>query len=61
VWARYRAEEVPALEAELATHTTGIRDGVFTVSDRPHRDLCATCPGRGTLCSWPEETTLRAS
>ena len=61
VWARYGAADVPALEAELSASAAGIRDGVFPVSDRPHYELCATCPGRGTLCSWPEEATVRAS
>ena len=25
---------------------------------RPHRGLCATCPGRARLCSWPESATM---
>ncbi|MDP9401146.1 MAG: PD-(D/E)XK nuclease family protein, partial [Actinomycetota bacterium] len=28
-------------------------------TDRPHRTLCATCPGRRALCSHGEEVTLR--
>jgi hypothetical protein len=31
------------------------------VAERPHRDLCGECPGRATLCSWPERTTLRSA
>ena len=29
------------------------------VAAEPHRALCGDCPGRATLCSWPEAMTLR--
>ena len=29
------------------------------MTERPHRELCGDCPGRCSLCSWPEEMTLR--
>jgi hypothetical protein len=29
------------------------------VADVPHRSLCATCPGRDGLCSYPPELTDR--
>jgi type I restriction-modification system DNA methylase subunit len=28
------------------------------VSPLPNRELCAHCPGRGSLCSWPLEQTM---
>ena len=31
----------------------------WPVAERPHRELCGECPGRATLCSWPETMTLR--
>jgi ATP-dependent helicase/nuclease subunit A len=58
--ARYEAAEVPALEAQLAAEAADVLSGRFEVAALPHRELCATCPGRGGLCSWPEEVTLRS-
>ncbi|MDX6665106.1 MAG: ATP-dependent helicase/nuclease subunit, partial [Solirubrobacteraceae bacterium] len=57
--ARYEAADVARLEDELAAEAAGVLSGTFDVAAHPHRDLCATCPGRGGLCSWPEEVTLR--
>jgi hypothetical protein len=31
----------------------------WPVTERPHRELCGECPGRKSLCSWPEAVTLR--
>jgi len=33
--------------------------GEYPVTDNPHRGLCTDCPGRRSLCSHPEELTLR--
>jgi ATP-dependent helicase/nuclease subunit A len=35
-----------------------VLDERYEVTGRPHRELCADCPGRRALCSWPEERTL---
>jgi ATP-dependent helicase/nuclease subunit A len=35
--------------------------GRFEVTDRPHRALCADCPARERLCSYPFELTMRDS
>jgi RecB family exonuclease len=57
--AGYAAADVDRLEAELAAEAAGVLAGRFPVAEHPHRELCATCPGRGGLCSWPEEVTLQ--
>ena len=57
--ARYEAADVARLEDELAAEAAGVLSGRFVVAAHPHRDLCATCPGRGGLCSWPEAATLQ--
>jgi len=59
--ARYTAADMTALEHEVAAHASGVLAGRFAVAPAPHRELCATCPGRGGLCSWPEDVTLRPS
>ncbi len=61
VLARYMAGERRALEKRLAARIEGARSGGFRVSDRPHRGLCLTCPGRGGMCSWSDADTLRES
>jgi ATP-dependent exoDNAse (exonuclease V) beta subunit len=55
----YAAPERSALEDRLAVRIRSARARAQLVSDRPHRDLCLTCPGRASLCSWGEEQTLR--
>jgi ATP-dependent helicase/nuclease subunit A len=55
----YIASERGELEARLRARLTGARARDFSVSPRPHRALCLTCPGRGGLCSWSESETLR--
>ena len=57
--ARYTLGERPTLEAELAQRLREDWADPFTVSPRPHRALCLTCPGRGGLCSWGDRETLR--
>lgn len=56
---RYVAGERAALEARLAEHLERARGRAFAVTDRPHRGLCETCPGRASLCSWSDAETLR--
>ena len=59
VSARYAVADRSALEQELAARIARARAGALRVSDRPHRGLCETCPGRGALCSWSDAETLR--
>jgi ATP-dependent helicase/nuclease subunit A len=59
VVARYGADARPALEQQLAARIARAQEHRFAVSERPHRGLCLTCPGRGGLCSWDERWTLR--
>jgi ATP-dependent exoDNAse (exonuclease V) beta subunit len=56
---RYTAAERLELEQELAAKLDAAREHPFTVTRRPHRSLCLTCPGRAGLCSWGEAQTLR--
>jgi ATP-dependent helicase/nuclease subunit A len=55
----YAQEDVEALERDVLELAEGPLGGDWAVSPQPHYDLCATCPGRRALCSWPEEMTLR--
>jgi ATP-dependent helicase/nuclease subunit A len=60
VHARFSSAEAGRLEAELRERVSVVRARGYTVSDRPHKSLCLTCPGRSTrLCSWSEEEMLR--
>jgi ATP-dependent helicase/nuclease subunit A len=54
----FEAADLPRLEADLLALAGGVIDGRFEPTDRPHRELCATCPGLEALCSWPKERTL---
>ncbi|HWH11886.1 MAG TPA: PD-(D/E)XK nuclease family protein, partial [Solirubrobacteraceae bacterium] len=54
----YSAADAGRLEAELLGLAAPLAAGRFDVSPRPHRGLCATCPGRARLCSWDEARTL---
>jgi hypothetical protein len=47
------------LADELLRLAAGVLAEEWPVADAPHRELCGDCPGRRTLCSWPEEVTLR--
>jgi ATP-dependent helicase/nuclease subunit A len=54
----FGVDQVPALEAQLTELAGGVIAGRFEPTDEPHRDLCATCPGRPALCCWDESRTL---
>jgi hypothetical protein len=56
--ARYVQDDVAELERLVARRAAGLLAHEFPVAERAHRELCATCPGRGGLCSWPEERAL---
>ena len=57
--ARYTRADAPALAAALLDLAAGVLAERWPVTSRPHRELCAECPGRASLCSWPESVTLR--
>ena len=59
VVARYTLAELATLEDQLARRLASAWSEPFAVSPLPHRALCLTCPGRGTLCSWSDSETLR--
>ncbi len=51
--------DVPRLAEELLGLAQGVLTERYPVTERPHRELCGTCPGRPALCSHPEDRTLR--
>jgi ATP-dependent helicase/nuclease subunit A len=57
----YRADDAGRLEAALLELARGVVEGRFAPTAEPHAELCATCPGRAALCSWPEERTLASA
>jgi hypothetical protein len=57
VSALFTAADAPALEARLVDLAEGLVAGRFEPSATPGADLCAGCPGRAALCSWPPEKT----
>lgn len=59
VLASFEAEQGPALRMQLLERMRMLQDRGFAVAEVPHRGMCATCPGRGTLCSWGESHTSR--
>jgi ATP-dependent helicase/nuclease subunit A len=56
---RFEAADEPTLQHELRERAAGVLAGEYPVSERPHRGLCATCPGRNGLCRWGTEMTDR--
>ena len=54
----YTAADADALLEQVVSLARGVLDERYEVTDRPHRELCATCPGRRALCSYSEERTL---
>jgi hypothetical protein len=59
VSATFAAADAARLEAELERLAGGVLRRDFTVTDTPHRAVCARCPAEGGLCSWPREMTRR--
>ncbi|MFL5874528.1 MAG: UvrD-helicase domain-containing protein [Solirubrobacteraceae bacterium] len=59
VQATFTPTDIPRLEQEVAELAAGVLSGAFAPTSEPHRDLCATCPGRPALCSHDESMTLR--
>jgi ATP-dependent exoDNAse (exonuclease V) beta subunit len=55
---RYAAADAAALAEEVLRLARGVLDERYPVTDAPHRELCADCPGRKALCSHPESRTL---
>jgi ATP-dependent helicase/nuclease subunit A len=53
----FTRDDAPALEQRLAELAGGLVAGRFEPSPAPGADLCAGCPGRAALCSWPPERT----
>jgi ATP-dependent exoDNAse (exonuclease V) beta subunit len=56
---RYEAADAADVERDLRERAAGLLAGEFPVAAVPHRGLCATCPGRASLCSHPPERTDR--
>ena len=54
----YTAADADALAEQVVSLARGVLDERYEVTERPHRDLCADCPGRRALCSYSEERTL---
>ena len=54
----YAAADAPRLEDQLLEVARGVVEARFEPTDAPHRELCADCPGRASLCSWGPEHTL---
>jgi len=59
VTATFTQADAPALAGALLDLAAGVLAERWPVAEQPHRELCGECPGRATLCSWPEELTLR--
>lgn len=59
VTALFTREDIPLLEQSLVDLAEGIHAGRFPVAPTPHLGLCAGCPGRAALCTWPAEMTGR--
>ena len=57
---RYGPDDAAALERDLRGRAAGLLAGEFPVAAVPHRALCAACPGRAGLCSYPPDLTDRA-
>jgi ATP-dependent exoDNAse (exonuclease V) beta subunit len=56
---RYEQADAETLDAELRAAAAPLLAGDYPVAAVPHRGLCATCPGRAGLCSYPPELTDR--
>jgi ATP-dependent helicase/nuclease subunit A len=60
VTATFEQAEIGRLEDDVGALAAPLLAGEFRPTPTPHRDLCATCPGRPALCSYDETMTLRA-
>ncbi len=58
VVATYTQDDLPALDRHLRDLAAPLAAGSFIPIPKPHRALCADCPGQPGLCSWPPERTL---
>ena len=56
---RYEQADAETLDADLRGSAAPLLAGSYPVAEVPHRGLCATCPGRAGLCSYPPELTDR--
>jgi ATP-dependent helicase/nuclease subunit A len=59
VSATFTTRDIPALAERITRLAEGVLEARYPVAAEPHRALCGDCPGRETLCSWPETMTLR--
>jgi ATP-dependent helicase/nuclease subunit A len=59
VAATFHATDAAALAETLLDLSAGVLAERWPVAARPHRELCGDCPGRASMCSWPESMTLR--
>jgi ATP-dependent exoDNAse (exonuclease V) beta subunit len=57
--ARFTQADADVLDGELRARAAPLLAGEYPVTEVPHRGLCATCPGRDGLCSYPPELTDR--
>lgn len=55
---RFTSGERHHVRGLLLSRIEDARANGFTVTARPHRGICFTCPGRGGLCSWGEDRTM---
>ncbi len=56
--ARFEAGRLGSLQESLQERLREALRAGFAVSPSPHRGLCATCPGRSRMCSWPDSATM---
>jgi ATP-dependent helicase/nuclease subunit A len=54
---RHEAPEATGLERRLAALLEHLLAARYRPADAPGIELCAGCPGRAALCSWPRERT----
>ena len=58
--AHFEAGRLGSLQESLQERLREALRAGFAVSPSPHRGLCATCPGRSRMCSWPDSATMAA-
>ncbi|HEX7300294.1 MAG TPA: UvrD-helicase domain-containing protein [Solirubrobacteraceae bacterium] len=56
---RFTQADADVLDGDLRAYAAPLLAGEYPVAEVPHRSLCATCPGRDGLCSYPPELTDR--